>query len=114
MMLIMTTYGMLENLKWSNTQQRYKGAGGELVTKTINYCEVFGNHFNYIHQIDNNNNRCHYPISVERTWAKNYWPDWCHAYFLEFTEVDANYLWGYLFDGVYVEPQLDFRRQLGW
>ena len=30
------------------------------------------------------------------------------------TEVNTNYLRGYLVDGVDVEPQLDFRRQLGW
>ena len=32
-MLMMTTYGTLENLEGSDTHRRYKGAGGELVTK---------------------------------------------------------------------------------
>ena len=32
-MLMMTTYGTLEHLEGSDTQRRYKGAGGELVTK---------------------------------------------------------------------------------
>ena len=30
------------------------------------------------------------------------------------TEVNVNYLQGYLVDRVDVEPQSDFRRQLGW
>ena len=45
-MLMMTTYGTLENLDGSETQQRYKLSGGELLTKQFNYYEVFGNHFN--------------------------------------------------------------------
>ena len=112
-MLVMTTYGTLEHLVESDTQQRYKGAVEDLVTKRYTYCGVFGNHFNYRHQVDDNSNRCHYPISVEKNQAKKYWPDRCHAYFLVLIEVNANYLRGYLVDGVDVEPQLDFRRQLG-
>ena len=113
MVLMMTTFGMLEHLEGSYTQRRYKGVGGELVTKRFNYCEVFGNQFNYRHQVENNINCCHYPISVERTWATNYWPGRCHAYFLALSEVNTNYLRGYLVDGVYVYPQVDFRHQLG-
>ena len=56
----------------------------------------------------------HYPISVDSNWATKYWPDRCHSYLLALTEVNANYLRGYLFDGVDVEPQLYFRLQLGW
>ena len=77
-MLIMTTYGMFNSLVGLDTQCRYKGADGELVTKKFNNCEVFGNHFNYRHQVNVNNNRRQSPISVESTWAKKYWPDQCH------------------------------------
>ena len=42
-MLTMTKYGTLEHLEGLDTQQRYKGAGGELVTKRLNYRKVFGN-----------------------------------------------------------------------
>ena len=113
-MLKMTTYGTLDHLEGSDTQQRYKEAGGELVTKQLKYREVFRNEFNYRHQVDNNKNRQYLPISVERTWATKYWYERCHSYFLELIEVDPNYLWEYLVDRVDVEPQLDFRRQLGW
>ena len=113
-MLMMTTYGMLEHLGGSGTHRRYKGAGGELVTKRFNYHEVFGDHFNYRHQVGYNNNWRHYPISVERTWAKKYWPDRCHVYFLALTEVNTDYLRWYLVDGFDVEPRLYFRCQLVW
>ena len=93
-MLIMKKYGTLENLEGSYTQRRCKGAGGELVTKLFNYREVFGNNFNYKHQVNNNKNSQNSPISFERNWATNYWPDQCHAYFLELIEVNENYLQG--------------------
>ena len=48
-MLMITTYGTLDHLEGSDAQQRYKGAGGGLVTKRFNYREVFGNHFNHRH-----------------------------------------------------------------
>ena len=78
-MLMMTTYGTLEHLKRSDTQRRYKEVGWELVTKRFNYREVFGNHFNYRHKVDKNNNQHHSPTSVERNWGTNYWTDLCHA-----------------------------------
>ena len=59
-MLVMTTYGVLEQFEGLYKQRRYKGAGGELVTRKFNYCEVFGDHFNYRHQVDNNSNQRHY------------------------------------------------------
>ena len=110
--LMVTKYEVLEHLEGLDTQQRYKGAGGDLVTKRFNYHEVFGNHFNYRHQVDENKNRRHYPISVERTWDTKYWPGQCHAYFFVLTEVNENYLRGYLVNRVDVEPQLDFWCQL--
>ena len=78
-MLMMKTNGTLDNLEGSDTHQRYKGTGGELVTKLLNYREVFGNHFNYRHKVDNNNNQRHSPISVERAYATRYWTDQCHS-----------------------------------
>ena len=72
MMLMMTTHGVLEHLEGSNTQRRYKGAGGELVTKQFKNYELFGSHFNYRHQVKDNNTWRYSPISVGRTWATNY------------------------------------------
>ena len=61
-MLMTKTYGMLEHLEELDTHRRYKGSGGELVTKQLNYRGVFGNHSNYIHKLDDNNTRRHYPF----------------------------------------------------
>ena len=61
-MLIMTTYGTLEHLEGLDTQRRYKGAGWELVTKQFNNREVFGNHFNYRHTVEDNKNILHSTI----------------------------------------------------
>ena len=63
---MMTAYGMLKNLEGLDMQWRYKGSGEGVVTKWFNYCELFGNHFHYRHQVDNNNKNRHYLISVER------------------------------------------------
>ena len=90
--LTMTTYGTLEYLEGSDTHHRYKGEGGELVTKRFNYREVFRNHFNSRHQVDDNKNWRHYTISVERNRATKYLTERCHAYLLELSEVNANYL----------------------
>ena len=103
----------MEHLEGSDIQWRYKGAGGELVNNLFNYHEISGNHFNYIYQVDGSNNRRHYHISFKRTWAKNYWPNRCHAYFLALAEVNENYLRGYLVDIVDVDPQLEFLAPVG-
>ena len=80
-----------------------------MVTKRFKYHEVFGKYFCYRHQVDNSNNCHNSPISVDMNWSTKYWPEYCHAYFLALEEVNANYLRGYLVDGVDVDPQLDFR-----
>ena len=62
--LMMTTYRTLENFEGSDMKRRFKGSGRKLVTKWFNYCGVFGNHFHYCHQVDNNNNFHNFPIFV--------------------------------------------------
>ena len=69
-MIMMTTYGMLENLEGSYMQWRYKVSIWEVVTKLFNYCEVFDNHFCYCQQVDENKNYRHCPISVESNRGK--------------------------------------------
>ena len=61
-MFMMAIYGTLENLEGLDTQRRYKRACGELVTKRFNYREVFGNHFNYRHTVEDNKNILHSTI----------------------------------------------------
>ena len=75
MMLMMKAYGMLDNLLGLDMHRRYKGAGGELVNKKFNYRDVLGNNLNYRHQFDDNKNRNHSPISVDKTWYIKYCTD---------------------------------------
>ena len=111
---MMTTYGTLEHLEGSDTEWRYKGAGGELATKQFNYCEVLGNQFKFRHQVEDNKSWHHYLISVERTWATKYMPNRCHAYFLALTKVNTNDPKWYLVNRVDMKHQLDFWRHLVW
>lgn len=93
-----------------NTQQKYNSGNG--INKQFNYREVFGNHFWYRRQVDDNNNHRHSLNSFKRMWATKYWPDHCHAFFLALMEVNTNYLQEYLVDGKDVKLQLDFWRKL--
>ena len=66
-MLMMTTYGTLENLERLGMQWRHKGSGKEVTTKRFNSLDIFGNHFHYRHQVEDKNKCRRSPISVDRT-----------------------------------------------
>ena len=66
----MTTYGTLEPT-YKRTQRKFK-RGGVMDTEEFMYTEVFANHFLDQHQVDENNNRRHAPISIDKTWATKY------------------------------------------
>ena len=70
--IMMNTYGMLEKLEGSDMQMRYEISGGGVLTKRFNYLKVFVGHFSFHHQVDDNNNRRRYPISVDRTLSTKY------------------------------------------
>ena len=110
--LTIKTYGTLGDLEGLDTQQKYKGSVGGVVTKWFNYHKVFDKNFHCHNQVDYNNNNIHYNIYVDMNWATKYWPDPFHAYFLVLTEVNKNYFWGYLVEGANVNPELYFRHQL--
>ena len=84
--------------RWSICRGRTHSGGtrepvGGWWTNDSTICEVFRDHFNYRHQVDNKNNRNHSPISVEGNWATKYCTNRFHAYFLVSTEVNVNYLY---------------------
>ena len=83
-MKIMTTYETLEK------QNKFK-RGGVMEKKEFMDTEVVANHFLYRHYVDDNINRSHAPISIERTWATKYWRDCCFAWYLAVPEVNMNY-----------------------
>ena len=94
----MTTYGALEPTD-KRTRRKFN-CGGVMETKYFTYTEVFANIFLYWHQVDNNNNRRHAPISIEKTWATKYLPDSCFACYLSVSEVNAKYTRVYFQDSM--------------
>ena len=67
---LMTTYGTLEPTDTS-ARRKFK-RGGIMDTKEFMYTDVFANHFLYQYKVDDNNNRRHAPISIEKPWATKY------------------------------------------
>ena len=63
-MKLMTTYGTLEPTD-KRAQRNFK-RGGIMETKEFMYTEVVANIFLYRDQVDDNNNRRHAPISIEK------------------------------------------------
>ena len=83
-----------------------------MYTKEFMCTDVFENRFLNRHQVDENNNRRHAPISIEKTWATKYWPDRCFSWYLAVSEVNVNYARPYFQDSSYALPNLEFRRRL--
>ena len=69
-------------------------------------------HYNFIHQVDKNNNRQHLPISVERKWATNFLEDRNCAWYLATSLVNTNFAWVHFRQDGKVDATLDFRRKL--
>ena len=74
---LMTTYGTLEPTD-NRTRRKFKRSG-VMKTKGFMHMEVVANNLLYQHQVDDNNNRRHAPISIKKTWDTKYWPDRCFA-----------------------------------
>ena len=102
----------LEDLDGSDTRREYKGWDGESLARLFNYLHPFGLHLQYLHQVDNHNNRRHAPISIERTWATTFWPDRNFAWYLAVTEVNTALADGHFRKGGKLIPTLQFRRKL--
>ena len=71
-MKIMATWTTLEELDGADIRREYKGRYGESLARLFKYCQPFGFHFRYRHQVDDHNNIRHAPISIERTWATKF------------------------------------------
>jgi hypothetical protein len=78
-MSLMSTYGTLEEID-----------DGGTIRKNFKYTEIIYNHFLYRHAVDDHNNKRHEPISLEVTWATQWWPNRVFAFFLAITEVNAS------------------------
>ena len=88
-MKLMTTYGTLEPTD-NRTRRKFK-RDGVMETKEYIYSEVIANKFLYRNQVDDNNNRRHVIILIEKTWATKYWPDRCFSCYLYVSEANVNH-----------------------
>ena len=79
----------LDKFEGRQTQRCYL-VDGVKTTKTLCYKQPFGMHYKFIHQVDDNNNRQHSHILVERTWAAKFWEDRNCAWYLATSEVNTN------------------------
>ena len=85
---------------------------GVKTTKTFCYKQPFGLHSKFRHQVDDINNRRHYPILVGRKWYTKYWKDRKYAWYLATSEVNNNLAWGHFQQDGKVDATLDFRHKL--
>ena len=69
-MKLMNKYGTLDPT--DKMTRRKFNCGGVMETKEIMYTELVASIFLYRHQVDDNKNRRHAPISIEITWATKY------------------------------------------
>ena len=88
-MKIMATWMTLEDLDGADTRREYKGLYGQSLARLFIYRQPYGLHYCYRHQVDDHNNRRHDRISIERTWAKQVWPDRNYARYLAVPEVNT-------------------------
>ena len=73
-MKIMCKWMTLDDFEGGQTQWDYF-VDNFKTTKTFCYNQPFRMHYKFRHQVDDNNNRQHSPISVERTWATKFWEE---------------------------------------
>ena len=64
--------------------------------------------FRYRHQVGDPNNRRHAPISIEKTWATNFWADWNFYWYLAVSTVNADLARGHFQNGGELTPTLQF------
>ena len=111
LMNIMCKWMTLDNFEGVQTRRDYL-VDGVTTTKTFCYKQRFRMHYKFRHQVDDNNNRRHLPISVERTWATKFWDDRNCACCLATSEVNTNLAWEKFRKDGRVDATLNFRRKL--
>jgi hypothetical protein len=109
-MSIMSTYGTV-NEDGELKKRIFLDADKNETTRTFKYTEVFHNHYQYRHVVDDNNNNRMQPISIEETWKTSYWPNRVFAFVLGVCGVNAQRAFEY-FGGHAKQSNLAFRREL--
>ena len=86
-MMLMATFGTLERVG----TEKFRNVDNTRIS--FRYPELFHNHYQYRHAVDDHNNRRHAPISIERTWTTNWWPNRVFAFILAISEVNVIKTW---------------------
>ena len=111
-MSIMSTYGTVNEMGVKKKRiLKDKDADGKEQVRTFFYTEVFHNHYQYRHVVDDNNNNRMQPISIEETWKTSSWPNRVFAFILGVTGVNAQRACEQ-FGANARQGNLEFRRQL--
>jgi hypothetical protein len=112
-MMLMSTYGSLNEMAKGDTARTWTNSAGETVTQRFKYREPFFNHFKFCHGIDDHNAKRHSPISIEETWATKWWPNRVFSFLLAVTEVNSKLAHEYFSeDPKQKTSMLDFRQKL--
>ena len=90
-MKLMPTYGTLYPMD-KRTWKKFKRSRVTETNQFI-YTELVANNVLYRHRVDDNNNRRHTTIFIEKNWDTKYWPDICFAWYLSVSDVNTNYAW---------------------
>jgi hypothetical protein len=109
-MSIMSAYGTV-NEEGLVKKRIFTDDDGKEQVRTFCYTEVFHNHYQYRHVVDDNNNNRMQPISIEETWKTSYWPNRVFAFILGVTGVNTQRAFEH-FAGNAKQGNLEFRREL--
>ena len=89
-----------------------KNRDGDSLVNIFKYQPPFGLHFCYHHQIYDQKNCPHSPISLDRTQATKFWTNLNSACYLAVIEVNIELASEHFQNGGNIVPTLSFRRQL--
>ena len=111
-MSLFCTHGDL-NRRLDETNRTYKDSDGINKMITFKYPEPIMIHYNYRHNVDDHNCRCHKTISLEETWVTKDWVTRVFAFILSVTEVNVGYAASY-FQNKPIAPSLKTRKSLAF
>ena len=113
-MMLMSTYGGLQEVPSSNANRVWQDDNGVTQRKRFKYTEPFHNHYAYRNCVDNHNNRRQGTISVEDSFAARNWSFRVFTFLVSLTETNAALSYWYFTQQQedHCPQQLDIRQEL--
>jgi hypothetical protein len=108
-MSLMATYGTNQEMDDADSKRTITTQTGQTVEVHFKYPELFHYHFKYRNAVDQHNQNCHKPLSLEEIWATIRWPNRVFAFLLAITEVNVKVAAEY-FGKKQKLPMLNIRR----